>query len=217
MTGSELRSYDLATRALVATVPIAGAASWRSRSTRRTSCSSSAARTGRSGRFDLASLDAIRDSGPAALLAEPDRASPRSTARSAACTSPDDGASWSPSPPTTGSASSTRSTGAVIGTVQLEAVGDLGPAGTAPTVVAASGAVEDPAAAATALAELIGGSAATYSSCSAARPTGWSLGGDHRRARPQKKVQKAIDDGDLAGMSIESLPQVAVADATGSS
>jgi hypothetical protein len=91
----------------------------------------------------------------------------------------------------------------------------MAPAGTAP-VVATSGpdAVPDPAAAAGALVSILGGDAATYET---------RLGTTEDRAvvariedgDQRANVQKAIDDGRLAGLQIDTTPLVAVADANG--
>ena len=79
---------------------------------------------------------------------------------------------------------------------------------------APAGAVEDPAAAARVLADLLGGDAATYEA--RLRSTAEStivagVGGVDQKAN----VDKAIADGRLAGMTIETLPRVAIATADG--
>src|SRR4029079_6702533 len=102
----------------------------------------------------------------------------------------------------------------VLGTVQLDSVQDVAPAGTSPTLVATPGAVADPAAAARKIASLIGGKAETYQQRLAGTSDRIVLGGISG-ATQRTAVQKAIDDGPLRGLPIVSLPQVAVADAKG--
>ncbi|MDQ3127795.1 MAG: phospholipid carrier-dependent glycosyltransferase, partial [Chloroflexota bacterium] len=105
-------------------------------------------------------------------------------------------------------------TAAIRATVSLEGATDITSAGTAPTLVSAPGLVEDPAAAASAIATILGGSAATYLERldgTAERLVVAGFGGAQQRT----DIQAAIDDGRLAGLSIESLPQVGVADANG--
>ncbi|HEX2754368.1 MAG TPA: phospholipid carrier-dependent glycosyltransferase, partial [Candidatus Limnocylindrales bacterium] len=104
--------------------------------------------------------------------------------------------------------------GEVLGAVQLEAVADVGPGGTASTLVSAPGAVGDPHALASALAKVIGGAAATYEARLAGTGEQLIIAGITGSTQ-QAAIQKAIDDGRLAGLSITSLPQVAVADANG--
>jgi hypothetical protein len=102
----------------------------------------------------------------------------------------------------------------VRGTIQLKTITDIAPAGSNPTLVGAPGAVANPSAAASTIAQLLGGTAATYEQRLAQTTERIILGGisgtDERT-----KVQAAIDDGRLAGLSIQTLPQVAVADAKG--
>jgi predicted membrane-bound dolichyl-phosphate-mannose-protein mannosyltransferase len=108
-------------------------------------------------------------------------------------------------------------TGESRATIQLEGIGGLADGGTAPTLVGPPGAAADPAAAARTIAEILGGDAADY----AARLSG--PGDDTGRvviagvsdAAAQASLQKAIDDGRLAGLSIDALPRVAVGDANG--
>ncbi len=211
VTGSELRAYDLVTRDLVATVPIEGASS--------IAVDPSASQlfvAGAGGAiwtFDTTTLDALRGGAAATLLPEP------------VAFGQVDGTVTRMYVPVDGSAlvvvtadDKVRTldpvSGEVLGTVQLEKVADVGPGGTAPTLVGTPGAVGDPHAVAAVLAKLFGGPAATYET----RLTGT---GDRlviagiAGSTQQTTIQKAIDDGRLAGLSITALPQVAVADANG--
>ncbi|HXU86359.1 MAG TPA: phospholipid carrier-dependent glycosyltransferase, partial [Verrucomicrobiae bacterium] len=211
VTGSELRSYDLATSALIARVPIDGASAVVVDSTRNQLFVGST--DGSIVTFDLGSLDAIRQHGASALPAEP-VAFGQVAGSIERLFVPDDGESLivvtADDKVHTLDAVSSED----IGTVQLEGVADVGPAGTAPTLVGAPGSVEDPKAVASALVKLIGGSTATYEQRLAGTADRLIVAGV-TGSDIRDKVQKAIDDGRLAGLSIVALPQVAVADANG--
>ena len=210
-TGSEVRSYDLASRELVATIPVPGASGLALDETgRRLFVGSS---DGSISTIELTSLDDGRALSDDVLLpaAEAFGQVDGSIRRLFV---PEDGTSLAAL--TTDDRVHVLDTGdaTVLGAEQLQAVADIGPGGTAPAVIGAPGAVEDPTAAAAVLVELLGGDAATYE----ARLTGTSerlviggMTGDDTRT----KVQAAIDDGLLAGLSIESVPLIAVADAGG--
>ena len=211
VTGSELRSYDLVTRNLVAAVPIDGAAAVALDTTNDQLFVGSS--DGTIWTFDLSSLDGIRATGSATLLAEPvefgqvDGSIKRLYV-------PDDGSALLVVTADDQVRTLDATSAEVLGAVQLKSVGDIGPAGTAPTLVGAPGSVEDPAAVAKAIATLLGGKAATYEQ---------RLNGTADRlviagiadSEVRKQVQAAIDDGRLAGLSIDSLPRVAVADVNG--
>ncbi len=211
VTGSELRSYDLATRALVATMPIEGAAAVAVDSTQdRLFIGSS---DGTIWTFDLSTLDSLRAGGSTADIAEPERFGQVDGAIDRLYV-PDDGSAILVVTSDSQVRTLDPTTAEIRGTVQLEAVADIGPGGTAPTLVGAPGSVEDPTAAASAIAALIGGSTATYEarlSGTADRLVVAGIPGSSARTT----VQAAIDDGRLAGLTIDSLPQVAVADASG--
>src|SRR4029079_17014116 len=84
----------------------------------------------------------------------------------------------------------------VLGTVQLRDAGDMAPAGTAPVLVATPDAVEDRAAAARAIAGILGGNAATYEErlrSTADRTVLAPIANADQRA----KVQKASEHGEL--------------------
>ena len=211
VTGSELRSYDLQTRALVATVALPGAAAVAvDRTAHQLYVGGS---DGTIWTFDLASLDALRGPGSGAVPAQPVRFAAIDGAIRRLYV-PDDGSSVVAVTADDQVRTLDTVSGQVIGTVQLKQVADIGPGGTAPALVAARGAVTNPRIVAAAIATLLGGSAATYEQ---------RLGGTTERlviagmsgSVEQAKVKAAIDDGRLAGLSIDTLPQVALADANG--
>jgi 4-amino-4-deoxy-L-arabinose transferase-like glycosyltransferase len=102
-------------------------------------------------------------------------------------------------------------TGQRHGSAELDAV-ELSNAGSGPALQADPGAVEDPAALASTLVDLIGGEPIDYESRLSSATTGSTVvlgspgSGDTRKA-----VEEAIADGRLAGVEIVDLPRVAVA------
>ncbi|HEX2756138.1 MAG TPA: hypothetical protein VHM48_11775, partial [Candidatus Limnocylindrales bacterium] len=211
VTGAELRSYDLVSRDLVATQPIDGAVAVAvDPSASQLFIGSSA---GTIWTFDASALDGLRSGGSPGLLPEPvefgqvDGSIKRLFV-------PDDGSAVIVVTADDQVRSLDSVSGEVLGTVQLHAVADVGPGGTAPTLVGTPGSVADPHAVATRLATLLGGSAATYEVRLSGTAERLIIAGITDSAH-QKTIQGAIDDGRLAGLSIDSLPQVAVADANG--
>src|SRR5215210_978166 len=88
----------------------------------------------------------------------------------------------------------------------------LAPAGTGPAVTATAGAVEDAAAAAATLSEILGGEGTTYESAlrsGSAEEATAIVGIDGSEQRTD--IEKAIEDGRLAGLAIEDVPRIAVA------
>ncbi|HEU4920284.1 MAG TPA: phospholipid carrier-dependent glycosyltransferase [Candidatus Limnocylindrales bacterium] len=102
----------------------------------------------------------------------------------------------------------------VVGGAQLEGIAQFAPGGSGPALTALPEGVADPAAAASVLAELIGGDAATYEDRLAAAAEGTVIAGfsgSDRRA----DLEAAIADGRLAGLAIEDVPRIAIATAEG--
>ena len=211
VTGSELRSYDLVTRDLVATMPIAGA--------------SAVAIDGSSGRLFVGSsdgsivtidtdvLDALRSGASASLLPDP-VAVGHVDGRISRLFLPDDGSALMVVTADDKVRALDPASGAVLGSVQLAKVADIGPGGTAPTLVGAPAAIGDVHAVAAALVPLLGGTAASWEVRLTGTGDRLSISG-LKDSTQQAAVQKAIDDGHLGGLSISQLPQVAVADAGG--
>jgi hypothetical protein len=107
-------------------------------------------------------------------------------------------------------------TGSVLGTLGLPGIADLAPAGTGPTLVATPDSVPDPAAVASRLAGLIGGSAADFEGrLTDATPGATVLLGSPGEGETRVAVDQAITDGELPGVEVVDLPRVAVADANG--
>ena len=211
VTGSELRSYDLETRALVASVPLDGAAALAIDPSLHLLYIGSS--DGTIWTLDLTSLDAVRQAGSAVMLAEPSQLGQVDGAITRLYV-PDDGSGLLVVTDDDQVRALDPITAEELGSAQLENVADIGPGGTAPSLVGAPDAVEDPARAAAAIAAILGGSTDTY----AARLDGTTdrlvIAGIPDSAT-QTSIQAAIDDGRLAGLTIETLPRAAVADANG--
>jgi predicted membrane-bound dolichyl-phosphate-mannose-protein mannosyltransferase len=211
-TGSQVRGYDLATRRLVATWDVPGA---------------SAVTVDRAGHrvfigtdrgailvLDTADLDAARASGAVSGSPAPSAFATvgagvhllHATVDGAglvAATTGDDAVVIDPV------------TGSELGRHHLAGIAALSDAGTTPALVARPSDVANPRAAASALAQLLGGKAADYEKRLAAQTNrvfiaAVAASGDRRTA-----VDAAITDGRLAGMTVESTPRVAVADRDG--
>ncbi|HET7701792.1 MAG TPA: phospholipid carrier-dependent glycosyltransferase [Candidatus Limnocylindrales bacterium] len=211
VTGSELRSYDLVTRRLLATFPIPGASAVAvDGSGERLFVGSS---DGSIWTIDGLSLDVARADGSGALVGEPEAFGQVDGAIRRLFVT-DDGSAVLAITDDDQVRTLDAADARVIGTVQLDEPSDIAPAGTAPALIGGVGAVEDPAGAGRLIASLIGGDAADYEA---------RLAGDAERvvvapiigSDQRTKVQAAIDDGRLSGLSIDSVPQVGVADADG--
>ena len=211
VTGSELRSYDLETRKLIASIHIDGA--------RAIAFDSSAgllfvgSGDGTIVSFDVLSLDSARSLSSSSLIVEPvDFAHVDGSVTRLFV--PDDGASLLVATADDKLTTLDTTSAEVLGSVQLKRIADLAQAGTTPALVGSPDAVTDPTAAAKTIAQLLGGNAKTYEQRLAGTTDRIVLGGISGTAQ-RDKVQAAIDDGRLAGLRIDSLPQVAVADAGG--
>jgi hypothetical protein len=102
------------------------------------------------------------------------------------------------------------STGAVVGGVDLPGLVDLADGGNGAALIATIEQVDDPAAEAAVLAELLAGDAADYEAdLSGAGPT--VILGSPGTSDTRKKVETAIADGRLPGVEIQDVARVAAA------
>ena len=211
VTGDELRSFDLQTRALVATIPIDGASAIAFDESGSQLLVGS--RDGSISSVDTTALDAYRKPGSGAVPPEAVAIGQVDGAIRRLFAAPDGGSVVALT--TDDRAISVDAvSGEVLGTVQLKGAGDIASAGTSPALVGSPDAAADPAAAAKAMASIFGGKVATYAErlrSTAERIVLAPIANSDQRTR----VQAAIDDGRLAGLTIDSIPQVAVADANG--
>jgi hypothetical protein len=207
-TDTEIRTYDLRTRTLESIVPAPGvtALAWDAVGSQLVL----GFEDGRLATLDVTSLGiAGVDIGPEPVeIATVDHPVERLLAA-------DDGA-------TIAAASSNRvtlvdrATSSVVGSLDLERVADLAGGGSGPALVATIADIEDPAAVANRLAELLGESSADLEEKLTDPLVGPTVvlgnpgSGDTRTA-----VTAAIDDGSLPGVAIEEVPRIAVADADG--
>jgi len=208
-TGTEIRSYDLVTRALVGVVVAPGASALAVDPTaeqlvvgyddgRVATLDLSAIGLGGTGNglvaADLAKLDhpvrhlLVSDDGGHVIAASEARLS-----------------------------SVDVSTGAVVGTADLPGIADLAEAGTGAAILATPSEIDDPAAVVKKLAELLDGDASDYRARldAATDPDAQVVLGSPGGSEDREAIQSAIDDGSLAGLEIVDLPRIAVATADG--
>ncbi len=207
-TGTEIRTYDLTTRALVSTVAAVGADTL-ALDTRGNQLILGYG-DGRLATLDLADLGAVAvDHGlPPTPLVTVDHAVTHLLVTA-------DGVSVV-------AASSERLTvvdlaaGTVGGSMDLPAIADLAPGGSGAAVVATVDDVKDPAALASSLADILSGNAADYEKRLKGAKAGTTVvlgspgSGDVRTA-----LDKAINDGKLPGIAVDDVERVAVATAAG--
>ncbi|HET7028027.1 MAG TPA: phospholipid carrier-dependent glycosyltransferase [Candidatus Limnocylindrales bacterium] len=101
-------------------------------------------------------------------------------------------------------------TGTVTGTATVAGLADVAPAGTSDTLVARPADVPDPSAAASELAQLLGGSPGTYEKELSA-DTDQVVVGAAIDASNRPSIDAAISDGTLAGFSVEGRPRIVAA------
>ncbi|MFZ5853707.1 MAG: phospholipid carrier-dependent glycosyltransferase [Chloroflexota bacterium] len=213
-TGSEVRAYDLASRALVATLPLPGAISLGLDQARHRLFVGT--ETGTIEIIDTAAtFDSLRP-GPSAPLALPaDRSGPFATigAPVTHLLATDDGLSVLAAA-SDELVSLDGATGAELGRVALRSISGLTGAGTGDSLVAHPAEVADPSAAAELLAGELGGEAAAYRALLAGKADPAVIA-----PAPAKDVRDRLDaaiaDGRLAGFEFVSLPRIAVGTAAG--
>ena len=211
VTGSELRSYDLATRELIAAVPLEGATTLALEPAADQLFVGTTA--GELFTYQLRAMDAARALETTDLLPEP-QAFGEVGAEITRLFATSDGATLIAATADDRLVTLDAATAEVIGTITIEGVRDLGPGGTGPAVTVGSGEIVDPEAAARTLAELIGGRAAEYED-RLASPEDVVVLGPIDTLDERTAIQNAIDDGRLAGLAITDVARVAVADAAG--
>jgi hypothetical protein len=101
-----------------------------------------------------------------------------------------------------------------LGDVPLPGIKAFAPGGTGPVVATTAGPVEDPAAAAAVLADLLGGDAATYEA-RLKSTEGSTIVAGIGGADQKTNIDAAIADGRLAGLQVEDAPRTAIAETKG--
>ena len=210
-TGTELRSYDLGTREPVFAAAVPGAVALTVDPVLERLFIGTT--DGQILTFDLYSLDGVTSLETSALVGGP-QAFGQVDGSIRQMYATDDGQSLLVATDGDRLVTLDAASAEAVGTIDLAGIAGFAPGGSGPAVSALAGAVEDPAAAARVLADLLGGDAATYET--RLRSTAEStivagVGGVDQKAN----VDKAIADGRLAGLTIETLPRVAVATADG--
>ena len=207
-TGSEVRTYDLRTRALLSVVPAAGASVLTIDATGNQLIVGDAA--GHIRTIDLATLGSagVDPGGKALLLATVDHPITHLLVTS-------DGASIVASSPERLSVVDLAA-GHVRGSLDLPGIADLAPGGSGSALVANVDAVHDPAVLASTLAGLLSGDPSEYK----ARLIKGSKGSTVVLGSPgigdaRKALDTAIADGRLPGVSIDDVARVAVATSSG--
>ena len=211
VTGSELRSYDLLDRSLVYTAPIPGASSLAYDDVGYRLFIGTD--DGQILVFDASGLDGVTSPELAALVAPPS-AFGHVDGGIAQLYASSDGRTLLVATKDGRLVTLDADSAETIGDVKLAGIKAFAPGGTGPVVATQAGAVEDPAAAAAVLADLLGGDAATYEARLKATEGGTivaGIGGPDQKAN----IDAAIADGRLAGLAVQDAPRVAIADADG--
>ena len=207
VTGSELRSYDLVTREPIFATPVQGAVALTiDPGLERLFIG---ATDGQILTFDLASLDGVTSLGTSQLVGGPQAfATIDGSIRQMYAT--DDGQTLFVATDDDRLVTVDAVSAEQINTIDLAGIAGFAPGGSGSTLMATAGSVEDPAAAAAVLADLLGGDAATYETrlrSTAESTVVAGIGGVDQR----ENVDAAIEDGRLAGLTVESGSRVAIA------
>ncbi|HSL33249.1 MAG TPA: phospholipid carrier-dependent glycosyltransferase, partial [Candidatus Limnocylindrales bacterium] len=207
-TGSEVRSYDLATRALVSVTPVGGASAVAvDRAAHRLVIGAS------DGTIAVALLEALDEARAAGVdgLALGTQELARLDGPVSRIHVTEDGAALVAL--VGGRAIMIDAEGRTTGEIELGDVAQLTDAGRTAALVADAAEVADPNAAAEELADLLGGDAARYLDRLAPGGAGLVLGVVPADLR--EDVDAAVGDGALAGIAVTELPRVAAATADG--
>jgi predicted membrane-bound dolichyl-phosphate-mannose-protein mannosyltransferase len=210
-TGSDVRAYDLKSRALVATLAAPGAVALALDEQAHRLFVATA--QGAVSELDTGGLDSLRIGGDAGGIAPPASFGELGTPiRRLFAT--DDGDFLAAITDGGDVVTMDAATGAVLGHAGLKGAADVASAGTTEGLVADMSAVPDPAAAATTLAGLLGTDPATIEERMAGQ-TGRVVLAGVLDDTVRKTVNTAITDGRLPGFSFAQLAQLAVADTLG--
>jgi Gpi18-like mannosyltransferase len=211
VTGSELRSYDLLDRRLVYSAPIPGASSL--------AFDNAGYRLfigtddGDILVFDATGLDGVTSPELAGLVAPPSSFGHVDGGIKSMYAS-DDGRTLLVATADDRLVTLDLESAEQLGGVPMEGITAFAPGGTGPVVATEAGSVEDPAAAATILADLLGGDAATYEA-RLRTPEGGTIVAGIGGVDQKTNIDAAIADGRLAGLTVQDAPRVAIATAQG--
>jgi hypothetical protein len=211
-TGTEVRAYDLHTRALVATIPLEGVASLSV--DRANHLLFVGTDTGELLTIDLQVLDTDRATGIQPAEVEPGAIGKVDGPVRRLHVSSDGTALFVQVGEDT-IASIDPLSGEVLGSSSLPGIAAMDDAGSTSGLVATTADVPNRAAAASELANVLGGNAADYESRLAEAQDRVLITTVPASGSPRTKVDTAIDDGKLPGFAVEAIPRVAVADSQG--
>jgi predicted membrane-bound dolichyl-phosphate-mannose-protein mannosyltransferase len=210
-TGSEVRAYDLGTRRLLDVEPVDGAVALAvDQSFDRLFIGTTA---GDILAVDLTTFDALRRAGNSDSPAAPTAFTHVDGAIRSLFAGPDGDALFVATDDDR-LVTLDAQAGDVLGNVDLAGISGFAPAGSGPVVTAGTGSVADPAAAASVLAEILGGDPADYEARLRAEGEQLVIGGIGSEAQ-RTGVDEAIEDGRLAGIAIEDVPRIAVGTSDG--
>ncbi len=205
-TGSEIRTYDLRTRALISTIPAPGVTAL--------AIDESGLKLVvgyGDGRVATLDLTAIGPDAAAAGVAPADLVTVKGSVDLLYATG--DGSTLA-----VGEGDHLDvvdlTSGTIVGGTDLAGLVDLADGGNGAAIVATVGDVPDPSAAASVLAELLDGNAADYEALLAS-PGPTVVMGSPGNKETRDKVEAAIGDGRLAGMAVQDLPRIAAATTAG--
>ena len=211
-TGSEVRAYDLETRALVATTPLAGASSLAvDRANHRLYVGTD---TGNLETIELRALDTARADGTSGFAPEGVELAKVGGPITRIHVS-SDGSGLLVAVADREIVMIDPEHGTELGRDPFDAIAGFADAGTAPALVAQTDEVRDPAAAATTLADLLGGDAAAYRAALDRSSPRVILASVEASGDTRKAVDDAIGEGRLPGITVQTVPRVAVAHAGG--
>jgi dolichyl-phosphate-mannose--protein O-mannosyl transferase len=211
-TGSEVRSYDLLTKALVATTPLAGASALSVDPANHLLFVGTD--SGEILTIDLQVLDTDRAEGVGQSEVEPGAiAQVEGPIKRLHVSS--DGSALFAQVGDESLVSIDPLSGEILGQSSLPGMVAMADAGSTPALVANLADVPDLAAAASELAELLGGEAADYETRLNAAEERLVVDSVPASGEPRTAVDTAIDDGKLPGFEVESIPRLAVADSRG--
>ena len=211
VTGSELRSYDLENREPVFAASVPGAVALTIDPVLERLFIGTT--DGQVLTFDLASLDGVTSLETSQLVADP-QAFATIDGSISQMYATDDGQTLLVATDDDRLVTVDAVSAEQLNTIDLVGIAGFAAGGSGSTLMATAGSVEDPAAAAAVLADLLGGDAATYETrlrSTAESTVVAGVGGVDQR----KNVDAAIEDGRLAGLTVESGERVAIATADG--
>ena len=209
-TGTEIRTYDLRTRQLISTIPAAGAAALAIDAT-----GNQLVIGYDDGRIATLDLTAIAIGGAGVRAADHRAAGDRRPPRRPPARDRRRRHSWSPPRPT-GCRRSISTAGRSPARSTSPAIADLAPGGSGPALMASVDDVADPSAAASTIAGILSTDAADYASRLAGASPGTTVVlGDPGTGDARTKLDTAISNGTLPGISVGNVSRIAVATADG--